>query len=118
MACVRHIPLAVNCGYARVCIYQNSNPNRKGKHARQTIDTSKRVTNFREQFGGTYCFPEGYFDVSGKKLPQFDRDCNKILDGFKSKFLVGADKETYLDTFSHSNWCELCEGEKKTTYIS
>ena len=34
--------------------------------------------------------PEGYFSVIGKKgLTQFYRDCDKVLDGFKSKFPVG-----------------------------
>ena len=85
-----------------------------GKHARQTIDTSKRMINFREQFSGTYSFPEGYFDVIGKNnMTQFNRDCDKILDGFRSKFLLGADRESYLDTFSHSRWCELSASEKK-----
>ena len=101
----RQVALLVNCGYARVCIYRNSNPQRKGKHARQTIDTLKRMTNFKEQFSDTYHFPEGYFDVNGKdNMTQFDRDCNKILDGFKSKFPTGANKESYLETFSHSSY--------------
>ena len=80
MACVRHVALVVNCGYARECIYRNSNPKRTGPHARQTIDTSKRMTNFKDQFSSTCCFPEGYFDVIGKKnMRQFERDCSKIL---------------------------------------
>ncbi len=114
MACVRQVSLIVNCGYARGCIYENSNPKRTGQHARQTIDTAKRLTNFTGQFNSTYCFPEGYFNVSGKdNMTQFDRDCNKILDGFKSKFPGVGDKESYLDTFSRSEWCKLSVAERK-----
>ena len=117
MACVCQFALAVNCGYARVCIYQNSNPQRSGQYARQSIDRSNRATNFKEQFGGTYCFPEGYFTTIGKKnMTQFDRDCNKILDGFQSKFPVGADKEGYINTFSRSKWCELSVGKEKAFF--
>ena len=46
-------------------------------------------------------------------MTQFDWHCNKILDGYKLKFPLGADKESYLDTFSHSKWCELPENEQK-----
>ena len=111
MACVRYVALAVNCGYARVCIYQNSNPQRTGPNARQAIDKTKRETKFRDQFSGTYFFPEGYFSVIGRKgLTQFNRDCDKVLDGFKSKFPVRQPRESYLDTFSHS---ELPVAERK-----
>ena len=119
MACVRRVALIVNCGYARVCIYQNSNPQRTGKHARQTIDTSKRIINFRQQFSAIYRFPDGYFDVRDKNnMTQFDRDCNKILDGFKSKFPVVGNRESYLNTFSYSKWCELSVNERKQHSLS
>ena len=112
-----NVPIAyvVNCGYARVCIYENSNPDRgTGRKARQDIDISKRSTHFRERFTGTYSFPEGYFDVADKngKTP-FNRHCDKILDGFGAKFLAGGTRESYVTTFSHSNWCKLPVVERK-----
>ena len=82
MACVRRVALIVNCGYARVCIYQNYDHQHTGTSSRQTIDIAKRQADFKEQFSGTYCFPAEYFDVKSKNMTQFDRDCNKILDGF------------------------------------
>ena len=112
------VALAVNCGYARVCIYRNSNPGRSGPSARESIDTSQRATNFKMQFGSN-CLPEDYFSVSGyKNMTKFERDCNKILDGFKSRFLQGGDKESYLETFSHSKWCELSVAERNLHSIS
>ena len=111
MDCVRRVALSVNCGYARVCIYQNSNPQRTGKYARQSIDVAKRQTAFKEQFSSTYSFTEDYFSVRSKNTTQFDRDCNKILDGFKSKL-------SYLNTFSYSKWCELPITERRQHSLS
>ena len=116
MAFVSHVPLSFNCGYARVCIYQNSNPKRTGQNAQETIDTSKRMQKFREQFSSTYHhLPDSYFTIETRKdnMTQFDRDCQKILAGFKSKFLAGGDRETYLNTFSQSKWYQLSVEERK-----
>ena len=113
MASFRQVALVVNCGYARVSIYQNSNPDQRGRHARQSIDTTRRATKFREQFS-TYCLPESYFKVSGNKnTSQFDRDCKRIVDGFKSKFPFGTNRDSYLATFSNSKWYELSVEERK-----
>ena len=81
MDCVRRVALVVNCGYARVSIYQNSNPHRTGKSSRKDIDIAKRQMSLKEQFCSNYCFPADYFNESSKHAAQFDRDCNKILDG-------------------------------------
>lgn len=90
----RKVALVVNCGYARFSIYMNSNPSRSGQQARQTIDIQQRATHFKTQFNTclSYGIPNNYFEASGKdRISQFDRDCNKILDGFKSNFAVTLD---------------------------
>ena len=51
MDCIRRVALIVNCGYARVCIYQNSNRERTGQSSRQTIDIAKRQTIFNLSCG-------------------------------------------------------------------
>ena len=68
MDCIRKVSLFVNCGYARVSIYDNSNPGARGRQARQTIDTHKRVDTFRRQFGThpEFEIPASYFDLNGK----------------------------------------------------
>ena len=98
-----------------VCVYQNSNPERTGQNARETIDISKRCKKFREQFSSTYGLPDRYFTAKSSKdnKTQFDRDCCKILDGFKSKFLAGGNRELYLNAFSHSKWSQLSADERK-----
>ena len=118
MACVRRVALIVNCGYARVCIYQNYDHQRTGTSSRQTIDIAKRQTDFKEQFSGTYCFPAEYFDVKSKNMTQFDRDCNKILDGFTKKFPPQCNRESYLNTFSKSKWCALPVTERSQHSLS
>ena len=118
MANFRQVGLVVNCGYARVCIYLNSNPEGRGQHARQSIDTLRRATNFREQFS-SFCLPESYFKVSEKKkTSQFDRDCQRIVDGFRSKFPFGTNRDSYLETFSNSKWYGLSVEERNRHSLS
>ena len=116
MSCIRQVSLIVNCGYARVCIYENSNPGSKGARARQDIDKPKRLNSFRSQFGPhpQYKIPDGYFEVNGKGTTQFDRDCNKILDSFVKYRNVDIQftKNSYLMNFSSSKWSKLPIAEK------
>lgn len=116
MPTIRQVALIVNCGYARVCIYNNS-VTTAGRHARHTIDKKARSNNFKFQFStcSSYGIPDGYFDSQDKhNQTQFDRDCSKILDGFKSKFRsdIGLGRDRYLQTFSFSKWAELFSIEK------
>lgn len=116
MACIRRVSLIVNCGYARVSIYENSNPARNGRNARQTIDTTERLTEFKAQFSThQYGFPDDYFEPHIKDPSMFDRDCSKILKSFSLKFRseCGFSRETYLQTFSSLKWSHLPASEKK-----
>ena len=119
---IRRPSLIVNCGYARVCIYANSNPNHTGCNARRDIDIARRSQKFQEQFGTlpTYSIPEEYFTpTSADHLTQFDRDCTKILDGFhRMKFRGGLNRESYLTRFSLAEWCELALSEKEQHTMS
>lgn len=115
MSCVRKHALIINCGFARVSIYENSNPSRVGRDARESIDKQSRATSFKSQFGTCFGIPDGYFEPRVKdNTSQFDRDSNKILDGFKSMFRtdLGYSKQSYLDTFSLARWSELSSMEK------
>lgn len=114
MACIRKTALIVNCGYARACIHKNS---RNGRKSRQTIDTQKRLANFKLQFGAhpEYGIPIRYFEEIGNC--QFDRDC---MDGFKSKFRdeLAMNRDLYLSTFSLAQWSALPSTEKKGHTLS
>lgn len=123
MSCIRKVSLIVNCGFARVCIYQNSNPTRSGRHAEQSINIPKRLANFKLQFGThtNFGIPDGYFDARGKEnMSQFDRDCIKILHSFKSKFRddIGYSRASYLDVLSLVKWSELPNLEKNRHTLS
>lgn len=120
---IRRASLIINCGYARVCIYQNSNPSRNGRNARQNIDNIERSDKFRFLFSThpTYGIPDSYFTTTGNnRHSQFDRDCSKILDGFQSKFRTetGLSRESYLQEFSFLKWSELPTSEKTQHTLS
>lgn len=120
MSCLRKVALLVNCGYARVCIYENSDPGSRGQHARQAIDTQKRLNTFRSQFDTypEYGIPSDYFDVRGM-VTQFDRDCNTILDSFvKFRNDIKVPKKSYLVKFSASEWSKLPNAEKEQHTLS
>lgn len=100
----RQTALQVNCGYARVCIYENSNPGARGQLARKTVNPQKRLDTFRSTFETypEYGIPEEYF-VSDGKLTQLDRDSNIILDNFvKFRKDIRVPKQSYLSKFSSS----------------
>ena len=89
MSAIKYISLQVNCGYARVSIYLNSMQTKGSCLSRKGTDREKRVLSFRSQFSGVpnYGIPENYFEVNpSNKLSLFDKACDKILDGFKSKW--------------------------------
>ena len=84
-----------------VCQYMKI---KTGRYKRSSIDTQNRALNFRAQFSmcPKYGIPENYFECSRKDgTSQFDRDCNKILDGFASKFRtdMNMDRDSYLKNF-------------------
>ena len=114
MACIRWVSLILNCGYAHVCIYQNSTPCQAGQlYTRSSIDISQRELNFRTEFT-TYSFPDKYFEKRTKDgTSQFERNCNRILDGFNHKF---RGRDSYLATFSHSKWCALSATKRSSIW--
>lgn len=117
MSCIKIVSLQVNCGYARTCIYQNSNPKGIGSTVHLAIDTQARADNFKSQFSNlsNYVILDGYFECNGKsQKSQFDSDCEKILSGFRGKFRCnkGLSRDNYTDTFSPTKWSQLSETEK------
>ena len=119
MSIIRHASLHVNCGYARVNIYENSRQTQSaGCRARTAIDTDKRACHFRSQFSicPDFGIPAHYFTPNHtRSRSQFDRDCDKILDGFKSKWRSNFEinRESYLQRFSSAKWSDLSNAEKK-----
>lgn len=120
----RKASLIINCGYARVCIFQNSNPKGTvGRNARQNIDIAQRSDTFKARFSRYphYGIPNDYFIPTGKdQRSPFDRDSAKILDGFQSKFRneIGYSRESYLQEFSLMKWSNLTSSEKQQHTMS
>ena len=122
MTCIRMVSLIVNCGYARTTIYMNSKQNDNSATS-VTVDRERRIRAFRSQFSSCSNFgiPDGYFDPKGKEgLSQFDRDCDKVVKAFKSKWPSGYNihKEEYLTKFSNAKWSELSNVEKSRHTLS
>ena len=70
MLCIRAVALTVNCGYARVSMYEYSNPAKIGQHKRSSIDTQNRALNFQAQFSMclNYGIPVNYFEQNHKPI--------------------------------------------------
>ena len=120
--CPRMVGLLVNCGYARTTIHNNSTSLDDGRYVK-SIDRQKRALNFRSQFNmcPNYGIPDGYFETVNKDgTSQFDRDCAKVLDAFKSKWPRGftVDRKLYLEKFSAAKWSELPNAEKNMHTLS
>ena len=78
---IRQVALVINCGYARVSIFDNSNPKERGRYAR-LIDTKQRATKFREQFGSTFSLT----DPIKKVLPNLIGTVKKLWMVSVSKY--------------------------------
>ena len=98
--CIRTVSYILNCGFARVNIYENT-PTQKGCYGRRNIDNNDRTRKFRTQFSDHpgYVIPENYFEPTKKS--QFERDSDKVIDGFrKLKWPSGCAVEAYIRKFS------------------
>ena len=114
--------LIVNCGYARTTMYENSKWG-SDSATPMAINSEQRIRTFRSQFSSCTNFgiPDGYLDHKGREgLTQFDKDCDKIVKAFKSKWPTGFDihKEQYLTKFSNAKWSELSNAKKNSHTLS
>ena len=68
-----------------------------------------------------YGIPDNYLEQFDKKnKSQFDRDCERVMGGFRSKFRadVGQNRDFYLSTFSLEKWLALPLAEKNNHTLS
>ena len=97
------------------CVFMSTLTPEAGQLARQGIDHQKRMDSFRAQFctHPEYVIPDGYFDLNGKGMAQFDRDSNKLLDSSrKFRSDIPVNKQRYLAQFAVSQWSKLPNAEK------
>ena len=87
--------LLVNCGYARVCIYKESNPDRIGRHSHKNIDRLNRQQKFKAQFSSvsTYGIPDEYF------IPFRKDKCSQITYMYKGDHYAVLASGTYTVTY-------------------
>ena len=109
MATGRYLALGlkVNCGFARVALYNISRELTKDtpkSKARTSINKAERVSLFKAQFEvcSDYGLSEEYFSRVGDRESQFDRDASRILTAFGKKWHPAGAREEYKYTFSKS----------------
>ena len=112
---IRHVSLTVNCGFARVAIRELTPCNRK------SLKLDDRTSKFQSLYKGyKFAIPDDYFICKcGKKhQSQFNRDCEKILKGFATKWHPHNARKEYEQHFSISKWNALSAADKSSHTLS
>ena len=106
------ISLLINCGYARVAVFEFSAVKR-GK-SRFFLNREERAEKFQKVFANCSSFarPDEYWVDTVKS--NFNRHCDYILDCFTKKWNSNSTRVQYLETFSTKNW-EAIPLEKKVS---
>ena len=103
--------MIVNCGYARVAVYEWSKRDRGSQKV--DVDQEKRSTQFQACF--KHCdMPVGLFSHNAKGQMYFDVHCEAVVEALSRGFKTHPEKRAeYLDTFSLKKWENLPLAEKK-----
>ena len=111
------IALELNCGFARVAIYELSAAS--CRTATSTI-TVERATEFCKLFHASYEIPSNYFTPGEKSRPSvFDKRCEKVLHSFrKARWRPDESRKGYLDAFATQKWKELPTEDKAKHTLS
>ena len=93
----------VNCGYARVAIWQLSEVGKGKKHNEANYDG--RNEKFQELFAPltTYGIDSAIFEGYEHRECTFNRYC-KSINGLFQKWKAREAKQNYIKTFSTENW--------------
>ena len=113
------IPIAFNCGYARVAVFEYSVIT-KGK-SRSSICEEKRKEKFQKLFHDHEALfrPDGFWNTRlTKQGSPFNRYCDFVMDNFAKKWKSKVYRVQYTSTFSTENWQSLPEAKKKHHSLS
>lgn len=111
--------LYVDCGFARVAIYELSNQGERG-NAAPTVNREERAKEFQSLYStvanfGINC---SYFSQHGYCQSRFDKHCKIVLEKFKKRWHPTDSRKSYLDHFSTSQWKALSQWQKVKHTIS
>ena len=107
----------VNCGYARVAIWQLSEVGKGKQHNKMNYDG--RNEKFQALFEPltTYGIDSAIFEGYGHRECTFNRYC-KSINGLFQKWKVREAKQSHIRTFSTENWKKLSVISKRRHSIS
>ena len=107
--------LVLNCGFARVAIYDLSNMS-KGHH-RDNIDEAARRNHFQKLFKHCNVLPSLMLSpLKSASATYFDVYCDHILDAIHEHRWSG--KQKYFDTFTMKKWEKMSVADRKKHTVS
>ena len=112
---IRYASLTVNCGFARAAIRELTPCNRKD------LKLDDRATKFHSLYKGyKFAIPDDYFTYKSEKKSQsqFNRDSEKILKGFATKWHPHNARREYEQHFSIAKWHALSAADKSSHTLS
>ena len=109
--------LVINCGFARVTIYDLSSISR-GQHRDTIIDKATRLDRFLKLFKHSNVLPSFMSTQDGKltSTTYFDVYCDHILDAIRKHGWSG--KQKYFDTFTLKKWEKMSVADRKKHTVS
>lgn len=100
---IRHVSLTVNCGFARVAIRELTPCSRKCLK----LDDRTSKLQYTKDTNFLSLMITLSANVEKKHQSQFNRDCEKILKGFATKWHLHNARKEYEQHFSISKWNAL-----------
>lgn len=107
--CINYISLLVNCGYARVAMYEISKS--------MGNSTQPAATKFQALFP-TFNPSDNYFQPSEHNPSRFAAQCGKISQVFAKGWYPPEAKQEYLSKFATTKWIKLSPEQKAKHSLS
>ena len=109
--------LVLNCGFARVTIYDLSNVS-CGHHRSDILDKAARLDRFLKLFKHSNVLPSlmSLKDGKSNSTTYFDAYCDHILDAIHKRGWSG--KQKYFDTFTLKKWEKMSVADRKKHTVS
>ncbi len=111
----KDLSLTINCGFARVAMYQITMELTNNRGRRVPIPLDTRQAEFQALFQGcpNFGLSESFFTREGPNS-QFERYCTVVLNTMKKKWHPNHAKSAYISAFSKSKWQVLPDTMKNT----
>ena len=105
------VALLLNCGFARVAVYELSTVKRGKCRCSVNDDITSKFKKLFESCS-SFTMPDEYL-VINKNHSLFHRHCNYLLDCFSRKWSTGL-RSQYLEKFSTQNWKDIPSEQKSS----